>query len=680
MKKMVKKRVLAGFMALVLAGGLVASYGYFNSMPEVWAKEKTAEELKEAAEEVLGDSAAGDRKEFYKDESVYVKADPSGKITETTVTEWLKNPGEGEVADVSELNDIKNIKGEETFSRGSENVLNWDAEGEDIYYQGTTEKELPVDVKISYKLDGKAILAEDLKGQDGKVEIRIDYTNQSRQTVEVNGENIEMYTPFTVATALMLPADEYKNVTIDSGKIISDADKDIVVGIAFPGLKENLNLEELEIDIPSSITITADVKNASVGPTMTLVSSEILSEFGLNDVSDFESLEDSINELQNAAGQLTGGSSQLADGMNTLNGKTGELKNGVNELAEGVNAYVGGVGGLAEGSTQLLSGAEQLKQGVVAAQQGIGTVKAGADELLAGYDSPETGAVEGAQALSQGASTLSQGASALSQGLSALSQELERSSSAALLGDQAEAVGTMASQMAAEAGAALPDEAFAAIGITREEYVQQLSGAYASALGEQISNTLSQTAAEAKGNISAVKETVDQLSAGAQSLASGAQSLEAGTQSLSAGIGQLRDGTAQLQSGLDQLYTGSDALVQGTSNLYDGTAALQKGAKALNESSSLLQVGTQKLKDGGEQLSSGVGQLADGANTLSSGMAEFQSSGIDKLAEVFHGDIQRVTSRIDAMTTLGQNYKSFAGMKEGVEGSTKFIIETEGVE
>lgn len=721
MKKTVKNKLLAGSMAAILAGGLAAYANYSNPVPEVQAKEEAVEKLEETAREILGDDTAGNAEGLFKDESVYVKTDSTGKVTQTTVTEWLKNPGEGEIADISDLNDIKNIKGDETFSRGDGNTLHWNSEGKDIYYQGTIKKDLPIDMKISYKLDGKPVSAEDLKGRDGKAEIRIDYTNRSKQTAQAGGQDIEMYTPFTVVTALMLPTDEYKNVSIDHGKILSDADKDIVVGVVFPGLKENLHLEDLDLDIPTSITITADVKNASVGPAVTLVSSEILSDLGLNDVNDFDSLASSIDELQDAATQLADGSSELADGVNTLNSKTGDLKSGVNELTDGVNAYTDGVSQLSEGSSQLLAGAGQLKQGIFTSQQAIGSAKAGADELLAGYDNPESGAVAGAQALSQGASDLSQGASALSQGasnlsqgvsavsqgasdlsqgLSALSQGLEQSSLPFSAGQTAD-IGALAYGMAAEAGAALPDDVFDAMGMTREDYVNQLSGAYASVLEEQISNAVGQAAAAVAENMNVIKENVSQLSAGAQSLEAGAQDLEAGAQgleagaqnlaagtqslasgaqSLEAGIGQLRDGTAQLQSGLGQLYMGSDALVQGSSNLYDGTDSLHKGAAVLNESGSLLKTGAQKLQDGGEQLSSGVGILADGANTLSSGMAEFKTSGIDRLSEVFHGDIQNVTSRIDAMTALGQDYKSFAGIKDDMAGSTKFIIETEGVE
>ena len=240
----------------------------------------------------------------FKEESVYVKADAGGRADKATVTEWIKNPENGEFLDVSGLKEIKNIKGEEEYVKGKGKDLKWRSEGNDIYYQGTTEEALPVDVNISYKLDGKPVKAEELSGKDGKVEIHIDYENHAKQSVEIGGEDVEMYTPFTMVTAMMLPTDEYTNVTVDNGKIMSDADKNIVIGLGFPGLTENLKLEDTDVDIPESITITADVKSASVGPTVTVASAELMNEFDLSDVEDFDSLEDSVRELEDASAKL----------------------------------------------------------------------------------------------------------------------------------------------------------------------------------------------------------------------------------------------------------------------------------------------------------------------------------------------------------------------------------------
>ena len=692
MKKIMKKRVFAGSMAAVMTAAMTGTCICQNSLNvKAEDKKEDVEELKETAKKVLGDSTATDSGEVYKDESVYVKADTSGNVNSTTVTEWLKNPGEGTFEDTSELKDIKNIKGEEVFQESGSGQLTWEADGKDIYYQGTTEKEMPVEVKISYKLDGNEIAPGDLQGKDGKVEITFDYENNAKQLVDVNGEQEEMYTPFTMVTALMLPTDEYQNVTLDHGKIISDADKNIVVGIAFPGLEENLKLEGTDFEIPDSVTITADVENASVGPTITVASSEILDQFDFSDVKDFDSLEDSVEELENAADQLVDGSRDasdgaralsdgsgtladgteaLADGIHTLNEKSGSLIGGVSALANGVSAYTDGVGTLAKGSQELKAGADALKAGAAGAQAGIKAAKAGADQLAAGYTDEESGAVAGANALSAG--------------VQQLSDSLGSASSISLTEEQKVMITGMAEQMAQTAADAMPEEAFPSIE-AKQMYVSNLSAGYADVLMQQFTNTMNTTADAVKQQI---KSNVD------------AQLLP-GAQRLSSGIGTLSEGTLALQQGLNQLYAGSDALVQGTDSLCQGTAALKQGTEQLNQNSESLRSGSAALKDGSMQLvggvqklssgasqvASGAGKLSDGAGALAEGnlalaegMAEFKTSGIDQLTGIFHGDIRNVTARLEAMTKLGQDYQSFAGIRDGMKGSTRFIIETEGVD
>ena len=680
MKNKKAKKVMAGSMAVVIAAGLAGTCGYYNHASEVQAEEDT-EVLQETAEQVLGDSDTGDDGEFYKEESVYVKADASGHPMKTTVTEWLKNPEKGTFEDSTKLNDIKNIKGEESFNEGTDGSLQWQSEGNDIYYQGTIDKELPVDVKVSYKLDGESISPEELEGKDGKLEIHFEYENKSKETVDVGGENAEMYTPFTMVTAMMLPTDGYKNVTIDNGKIISDADKDIIVGVAFPGLEENMNLQDLDVDIPDSVTITADVEDASVEPTITLASAELLNEIDLDNINSFDDLEGSIEQLEDATNQLVDGSKSaadgakeladgsktLSDGVNTLNDKSGELTSGMNTLADGVNAYVGGVSQLASGSTSVANGAAALKSGAQTAQAGISSAKVGADQLVAGYTGVGTETGVGVVAAAQ----------SISDGITALNNTLSENTSLTLSSAQEQSISGMAYQMAVKSVENIPEDTFTNLKTTKANYISNLSGQYEELLESQFTNTMNQTADTVK---STIKNNIQPIVTGAPALA--------------AGVKQLYAGTVDLQNGLSQLNDGSTSLVQGTSDLYEGAVALQQGAAKLNERSSLLSTGTQSLKAGGSQLTSGVGQLADGAGQvadgasaladgnqqLSDGMAEYKESAINKLTELFNGDIQNVTSRIDAMKTLSRNYKSFAGIKDGVNGSTKFIIETEGID
>ena len=119
----------------------------------------------------------------------------------------------------------------------------WAADGNDIYYQGETSQELPVSVKMTYFLDGREISAADLAGKSGKVKIRIDYTNNSSRNAKINGKKETIYTPFMMATGMILPTDTFTNVEVTNGKVISDGNKNIVFGFAMPGMQESLGVD-----------------------------------------------------------------------------------------------------------------------------------------------------------------------------------------------------------------------------------------------------------------------------------------------------------------------------------------------------------------------------------------------------------------------------------------------------
>lgn len=732
MKNRKVRQMLASSMAVVVGAGLIGTCAYEDSI-KAHAQEVNVQKLEETAQQALGDSTVEEDGNLYKDESVYVKADASGKVNETTVTEWLKNPNNGKTEDVTELQNVENVKGDEIYTTGSEGSVSWKSEGKDIYYQGTTDKELPMDVEITYTLDGKEVAAKDLKGKDGKLEMKVQYTNKSKETVDVSGESVEMYTPFAMVTAMMLPSDEYTNVTIDHGKIVSDGDKNIVVGLGFPGLEENLNLEskDIDIDIPDSFTITADVKNASVGPTMTVASSDVLEQFGLDEIDSFDDLTDSVGELENAAQQLTDGSAKaadgssaladgsntlatgigtladgtsalatgvktLAEGVNTLNSKSGDLTEGVSDLASGVNDYTGGVSDLADGSSKVSAGAESLKNGLATAQTGIEGLAAGVGTLSGGFEGDGTQNNPGANNLANGTV----------QAIGATSTAIDNL--AALIKDMAGNQGTVQAQATINGKDQAVEAAvnqLVSAGIVTEENKKSCAAAIHTAVDDHIS-------AEAK--VTSEKASVNPTEAikAAKTAVGTASTYAAGLQT---NVRALYEGTKTVQSGVEDLKKGNSQLAAGAKDLADGTSALASGASTLNDKSGLLVAGTSKLKEGGNQLATGVGQLAagasaavtgagevakgagalktgadtladgagtlaDGNKTLADGMEEFKTSGIDKIADVFGGDIENVTSRIDAMMTLGRNYKSFAGIKEDMAGSTKFIIETEGVD
>ena len=277
-------RVAAGAVAVAVLGTssgtenfIVRAQKDYKDTQESQKDSKTdKKEVEKTLKKVL--SASEETEEAGKEETVYVVANADGSAKNVIVSEWLKNKdGEATLKDASDLKDIENVKGEEAFTQNGDQ-LTWEAGGNDIYYQGTTDKKLPITEKVTYFLDGKEMTPQEIAGKSGKVKIRFDYINNEKTTQIVEGEEHEVYVPFTVLTGMILP-DDYSNVEITNGKVISDGNRKVAVGMAMPGLKESLDIGEDDLDgevkIPDYVEVTADVDNFSLEMTMTVAVKEL---------------------------------------------------------------------------------------------------------------------------------------------------------------------------------------------------------------------------------------------------------------------------------------------------------------------------------------------------------------------------------------------------------------------
>lgn len=321
--------------------------------------------------------AAELQQKISKDETVYVLTGADGSVKKIIVSDWLKNElGSASVADKSDLSDIENVKGDESYTINGDNMTVWDAQGNDIYYQGNIQKELPVGLSVRYYLDGKSVSPEELKGKSGKVTIRFDYENRQYETVQINGVNQRIYVPFAMLTGMILDNDTFQNVQITNGKLVNDGDRTVVVGLAFPGLQENLNLSRDDLSIPDSVEITADVTNFSLGMTVTLACNDLFSQLGDVDLTSLDSTS-ALDQLTGAMDQLLSGSSALYEGLSTLLDKSGELVSGVEELAQGAAA-------IKSGADSVDDGAAQLKAGLANLSSGLNTLSANSEALNSG--------------------------------------------------------------------------------------------------------------------------------------------------------------------------------------------------------------------------------------------------------------------------------------------------------
>ena len=365
MSKTTKKILAICLCAALCLGGAGMAFAQASS-------KKTDDQPVSAAQQ-----AAELQQKISKDETVYVLTGADGSVKKIIVSDWLKNElGSASVADKSDLSDIENVKGDESYTINGDNMTVWDAQGNDIYYQGNIQKELPVGLSVRYYLDGKSVSPEELKGKSGKVTIRFDYENRQYETVQINGVNQRIYVPFAMLTGMILDNDTFQNVQITNGKLVNDGDRTVVVGLAFPGLQENLNLSRDDLSIPDSVEITADVTNFSLGMTVTLACNDLFSQLGDVDLTSLDSTS-ALDQLTGAMDQLLSGSSALYEGLSTLLDKSGELVSGVEELAQGAAA-------IKSGADSVDDGAAQLKAGLADLSSGLNTLSANSEALNSG--------------------------------------------------------------------------------------------------------------------------------------------------------------------------------------------------------------------------------------------------------------------------------------------------------
>lgn len=632
---------------------------------------------------VLGNGAFIQAEKVTKDESVYVNADADGNVTKVTVSDWLKNAGvNGTIEDKSTLKDIVNVKGEETFEQNGEGV-NWNAGSGDIYYQGTTDKELPVSVNISYKLDGQEISAADIARKSGKVTITVSYTNHSKVTKKINGEEKELYTPFLMATGLILPTDKFSNVEVDDGKIINEGSNNIVVGFGLPGMAESLDVsDDVAEKFPEKFEITADVTDFSMGNTITYASASILSDLEVEDDDTFDDLEEDIETLVDASGELVDGSKKLSDAMGELNDKFDEysdgekkLNKGINTLAKsgkqlgkGVKEYTTGVDSLANGTKQYVNGAKQITEGNTSLYNAVKDMPTSYKEFSDGIKQYTAGVdkladKDTADALKSGAASVSAGISTLNGNLSALESTFDNYE-ILIAGIRAQA-------------AQATDETQKQTLLAYAEKLKELSDGQRSSVAALVSAT---------GSESALKTGADKVAGGVNQVMSGAAQLSSKSASLREADGKMTTSINTLVSSIEKLKQGGQKLSQNDAKLLAGAKKILKASKSVNAGSKKLINGANKLKKGSNTLNKatakvadGISKLDDGATELHDGMNQFDEEGIQEINKMYEEDFADLKDRLSALLDISKEYNNFSGIHDGMDGEVKFIIETEEI-
>lgn len=655
-----KKQIAALGLALAVAGSAAGVGIYAANRP---AAPQTAEEAPRVME-----AGPETEKALRRDETVYVIANTDGSVRRIIVSDWIRNGlAAAQVEERSELSQVEAVKGSATYTLGQDNARVWDAQGQDLYYQGSIEKALPVDMTVTYQMDGQTVTPGQIAGKSGHVTIRFDYENRQYEMVEIDGTEEKIYVPFAMLTGLLLDSDRFTNVTVSNGKLFCDGSHTAVVGVAFPGLQEDLAMEKDRLDIPDYVEIEADVKDFSLATAVTVASS------GLFDQLDDETLEklemgeltDGIGRMTDAMDQLMDGSSQLYDGLCTLLDSSQQLIDGVDRLCQGLNE-------LTSHNSQLNGGAKQVFELLIAA--------ANSQLQTSGLTVPELTVDNYSQVLESLLQQL--------DGASAYAESEARKKIEAAVAAQQEQVSAAVEQAVEQQVAAQVEQAveqqvwqqvLSAAGLTEEAYdAGTAAGAIPQKQQEQLQAALkAQMASETiKGLISqtkAAKMESDEIRAlmGQKTEQTMAELVEENLQSEEV-QSQIRSAAEQASAGAQSIRSLKEQL-DSYQSFYQGLLAYTAGVAQARDGAAQLQSSLPALTDG-------VTRLRDGSMELSDGLRQFREEGIQKLADALGGDLGQLSSRLKAIREAAQNYRSFSGDAEDMPSQVRFIYRMEAIE
>ena len=670
-----------------------------------------------------------------KDESVYVKADAAGTPTEKTVEVVLKKiEGSDPIEDRSNLREIKNTEGNEEYTEAGEGRYLWQNNGEDIHYKGKSDQALPVNVRITYYLEGQEVSAEKIAGKTGKVKIRFDYENNTD-------------VPFMVLSAAMLPADVFSDVEVTNGRLMDLGDQKAVIGFAFPGLMDTLKLVDYEpteeIELPEYVEIEARAEDFALDFTASVVSTGLFEDLEDKDLEDLNKLPDDMDELTDASSEIRDAAQELADGGSEFGDYLSQYFDGLSQLSEGTDSLDQGLTLLSQNISKISEGSKSLQGGLEQIDQSLAKVD------LSALSSPESKkASEAAQAA---LASIGENSAALKEKLTAVGTNLETVQTfvedvnayigqvqdlqkaieelpapdlaaadyengwTERLNDEAASQAKEKAQEAADdvrdsiieivEGSSFPDD----LGLTEEQKAQIITQIVESIDENKVTVNeedieISLDAAfgeirdgiqkEAEGQRNTLRDvslkiaepSVPDLEAlSPEKMEEITQIIGNMEQSLAVigayaeGMSQTASGLTELSSALTQLKFGVSQLSGGSSQLTEGLGLFEKALEAATEGSAQLSSAMKTVSSAGGELGSAFWQLVDGMNEFADGIAEFDEEGIQSLAELAGPEYKDVIRGVRAARDAEHSYTNFSGICDGQKGSVRFIIETEEI-
>ena len=575
--------------------------------------------------------AAG-KSSFSKSETVYAVMNGDGSIKSTTVSEHLYSAsGLANVTDKTTLTDIQNTESDAEFTQNGEELV-WNTNDTDVYYKGNTDKALPIDVKVTYALDGQEAALEDIIGKSGHLTVTVNLKNNETGTVNVNGKDRTVVTPLITAVGVILGGDA-SNVTAEHGMIESAAKSSVAAFVTLPGVKDSLSgllpdeVDSIEDYLQDTVTVEADVEDFTCPQVMVAcaTSTAALGTSNVFDLSSINDLTDGINQLNDAMSQLMDGASQLVDGTSQLAGGVLALLDGANTLNNGAAALDDGLGQLTNGLDTLSANNAALNAG---AQQVADGVLASANKTL-----KEGGLIDEDMTWSNYEAVIDNILTMNDKTLAAGRKKMVRT-----IWEQAPSFKDSQLDLALYLSATKTNHDLeAALKLMQNFDASMLTGALEMVTNADAKNTIHEELkyqienSQDMADVRALKTSLSQI----QFFVSSVNQYTAGVQTAADGAHSAKDGSAQLAAG--------------TKTLYDGVNTLNTGA----------------------------GQLNDGAGRLNDGLNQFNEEGISKLTGALDQDqLHGLKTVLDEMTDRLNDYTSFAGAPDDAESSVKFVYKT----
>ena len=575
--------------------------------------------------------AAG-KSSFSKSETVYAVMNGDGSIKSTTVSEHLYSAsGLANVTDKTTLTDIQNTESDAEFTQNGEELV-WNTNDTDVYYKGNTDKALPIDVKVTYALDGQEAALEDIIGKSGHLTVTVNLKNNETGTVNVNGKDRTIVTPLITAVGVILGGDA-ANVTAEHGMIESAAKSSVAAFVTLPGVKDSLSgllpdeVNSIEDYLQDTVTVEADVEDFTC-PQVMVACATSTAALGTDNVFDLSSIND------------------LTDGINQLNDAMSQLMDGASQLVDGTSQLAGGV-------LALLDGANTLNNGAAALDDGLGQLTNGLDTLSANNAALNAGAQQVADGVLASANkTLKEG------GL--IDEDMTWSNYEAVIDN----ILTM------------NDKTLAA---GRRKIVRTVWEQEPSFKDSQLDLALYLSATKTNHDLEAALKLMQNFDA---SMLTGALEMVTNADAKNTAKAELKYQVENSQDMADvrALKTSLSQIQFFVSSVNQYTAGVQTaadGAHSAKDGSAQLAAGTKTLYDGVNTLNTGAGQLNDGAGRLNDGLNQFNEEGISKLTGALDQDqLHGLKTVLDEMTDRLNDYTSFAGAPDDAESSVKFVYKT----